>query len=298
MSEDQLTFTNPVTRYPAIRPPKQSQPEPGLDRDLEPQADHGEDTYRGTGRLEGRKALITGADSGIGAGVTIAFAREGADIAMAYLPVEEPDATRIAGFAHDAGRTVAKLPGDLTDKNYCVGLPQAAADALGGLDIVVNNASRQIYVENLEDLEDEQWLNTFDANVTAMFRVTKAALPLLKPGASIINTTSIVAYKSSPGLVDYVATKAAISAFTRAVGAQLAPRGIRVNCVAPGPIWTPLQPSHGKAQEDLVEFGLDTPLGRAGQPTEVAPAFVFLASSESSYVTGSTVSVTGGGFTP
>lgn len=297
-SSDQYTFQNPVTRYPSISPPKQDQPEPGLDRDLEPQTDRGEASYRGTGRLTGRKALITGADSGIGAAVAIAFAREGADVALSYLPAEEPDAQKIAALIRDAGQKAAALPGDISAASAARELVTNAVEQLGGLDIIVNNAGRQIAVDRLEDLSDEQFEGTFKTNVFAMFWITKAALPHLAPGATIINTTSVQAYNPSPTLIDYAATKAAINNFTKGLAQQLAPRGIRVNAVAPGPIWTPLQVSDGQPKEALPTFGKDTPLGRAGQPTELAPAFVFLASPESSYVSGETLNVNGGTPTP
>jgi NAD(P)-dependent dehydrogenase (short-subunit alcohol dehydrogenase family) len=294
VAQDQYTFQDPVKRYPSIEPPEQDQPEPGLDKELVPHTDRGEDTYRGTGRLEGRKALITGSDSGIGAAVAIAFAREGADVAMSYLPEEEEDAKVVAELIEKEGRKVVQLPGDLTDSATCRDVVQRAADGLGGLDILVNNAGRQIAVKKLEDLSDEQFDRTFKTNIYAFFWITKAALAHLQPGSSIINTTSIQAYMPSPTLIDYAATKGAINNFTKGLAQQLAPRGIRVNAVAPGPFWTPLQVSDGQPKEELPEFGKSTPIGRAGQPTELAPAYVFLASSESSYVMGETLNVNGG----
>ena len=294
---DQLTFTNPVTRFPDITPPKQDQPEPGLDAELTPGTDRGEESYRGTGRLEGRRALITGADSGIGAAVAIAFAREGADVALNYLPQEE-DAQHIAGVIREAGHTAVLLPGDLTDADFCRRLVEDAVEGLGGLDALVNNAGRQIAVESLEEIDDQQWEDTYAVNIHAMFRITQAALKHLPAGSTIVNSTSIQAYQPSPTLVDYASTKAAINNFTKGLAQQLAPRGIRVNAVAPGPIWTPLQVSDGQPKEALPEFGQSTPLGRAGQPTELAPAYVFLTSSESSYVLGETLAVTGGSPTP
>lgn len=293
-NKDQYTFQNPVTRYPSISPPIQDQPEPGLDRDLKPHTDRGEKSYRGTGRLVGRKALITGADSGIGAAVAIAFAREGADVALSYLPVEEPDAQKVAAIIRECGQNAVALPGDISEASTARELVANAVEQLGGLDIVVNNAGRQIAVEKLEDLSDEQFEETFKTNIFAMFWITKAALPHLAPGSTIINTTSIQAYNPSPTLIDYASTKAAINNFSKGLAQQLAPRGIRVNAVAPGPIWTPLQVSDGQPKEALPKFGKDTPLGRAGQPTELAPAFVFLASPESSYVSGETLNVNGG----
>ncbi|GAA4525807.1 SDR family oxidoreductase [Brachybacterium paraconglomeratum] len=295
---DQLTFTDPVTRFPDITPPKQDQPEPGLDAELIPGTDRGEESYRGTGRLKGRKALITGADSGIGAAVAIAFAREGADVALNYLPQEEEDAQHIAEVIRKEGRKAVLLPGDLIDADFCRSLVADAVRELDGLDALVNNAGRQIAVESLEEIEDQQWVDTFAVNIHAMFRITQAALPHLPAGSTIVNTTSIQAYQPSPTLVDYASTKAAINNFTKGLAQQVASRGIRVNAVAPGPIWTPLQVSDGQPKEALPEFGKDTPLGRAGQPTELAPAYVFLTSPESSYVLGETLAVTGGSPTP
>lgn len=265
---------------------------------MTPQADLGEKSYRGTGRLQGRKALITGGDSGIGAATAIAFAREGADVAITYLPEEETDARKVAAVIEAEGRTVATIPGDLRDRQFCTDVVNTAVTALGGLDILVNNGGKQVAVPSIEEITDEQVEATFDVNIQAMFRLVKAALPHLPKGATIINTTSVEAYSPSNNLLDYASTKAAINNFTKNLAAQLAPRGIRVNAVAPGPIWTPLQPSGGQLPEDLPEFGLSTPLGRAGQPTELAPAYVFLASPESSYVVGATIPVTGGMITP
>ncbi|WP_457101939.1 SDR family oxidoreductase [Microbacterium sp. P5_E9] len=294
MTRDQYTLTDPTALYRDIQPEKQHQPEPGLDAKLHPRPDLGEDTYRGTGRLTGRKALITGADSGIGAAVAIAFAREGAAVAMSYLPSEEPDAQRIAGIIRDAGVTVAQLPGDLRDAEYCRALVDRTVEELGGIDILVNNGGKQIFNEDLTTLDDEQFDDTFKTNVYAMFWITKAALPHLKPGSSIINTTSIQAYKPSDILIDYASTKATINAFTKALAQQVAPKGIRVNAVAPGPVWTVLQVTDGQPQDKIAHFGENTPLGRMGQPAELAPAYVFLASAESSYVVGETLNVNGG----
>jgi NAD(P)-dependent dehydrogenase (short-subunit alcohol dehydrogenase family) len=298
MTRDQYTFTNPAELYADFAPKKQKQPEPGLDAELNPKADLGEKTYRGTGRLSGRKALITGADSGIGAATAIAFAREGADVAMSYLPEEQVDAQRIAQLIQDAGVKALTLPGDLRDPEYCRKLVEDAVNGLGGLDIVVNNGGKQVYNEDLETLDDEQFDDTFKTNVYAMFWITKAALPHLPAGSAIINTTSVQAYKPSEILVDYASTKATINTFTKALAQQLAPMGIRVNAVAPGPIWTPLQVTEGQPQEKIAEFGEQTAIGRAGQPAELAPAYVFLASAESSYVIGETLNVNGGTPTP
>ena len=293
-STDQYTFQNPVTRFESITPPAEHTPEPGLDADMGIKADRGETSYRGTGRLAGRKALITGSDSGIGAAVAIAYAREGADVALSYLPEEEEDAQVIKGLIEEAGRKAVCLPGDLKDADYCISVVQQAAEALGGLDILVNNAGKQVAVESLEELSDEQLDHTYKTNIYSFFRVTKEALKHLPAGSSIINSTSIQAYEPSPTLVDYASTKAAINNFTKGLAQQLAPKGIRVNAVAPGPIWTPLQPSGGQPKDALPEFGKSTPLGRAGQPTELAPAYVFLASAEASYVVGETLNVNGG----
>ncbi|AUZ86538.1 NAD(P)-dependent dehydrogenase [Arthrobacter agilis] len=293
-STDQYTFQNPVTRFESITPQAKQTAEPGLESDLEIKADRGETSYRGTGRLQGRKALITGSDSGIGAAVAIAYAREGADVALSYLPEEEEDAQVVKGIIEAEGRTAVCIPGDLKDPAYCTALVQQAVDGLGGLDILVNNAGKQVAVESLEELSDEQLDHTYKTNIYSFFRVTREALKHLQPGSAIINSTSIQAYEPSPTLVDYASTKAAINNFTKGLAQQLAPKGIRVNAVAPGPIWTPLQPSGGQPAEALPEFGKDTPLGRAGQPTELAPAYVFLASSEASYVLGETLNVNGG----
>ncbi|SEA32020.1 glucose 1-dehydrogenase [Leifsonia sp. 21MFCrub1.1] len=298
MPENQYTFDNPVDRYPAISPDEEQVPEPGLESDLSPRADLGEDSYVGSGRLTGRKAIVTGGDSGIGAAAAIAFAREGADVAIVYLPEEEEDAQRVAGLIRDAGRTAVAIPGDLKERAFSDEIVKRTLDELGGIDILVNNAGKQIAAESLTDIPDDQFDHTMKTNVYAMFWLTRAALPHLPAGATIINTTSIQAYQPGEQLVDYATTKAAINAFTKALAQQLAPKGIRVNAVAPGPIWTPLQVSKGQPAEAIPEFGQQTPLGRPGQPAELAPAYVFLASPESSYVIGETLSVTGGMPTP
>ncbi|WP_200936906.1 glucose 1-dehydrogenase [Leifsonia sp. Root112D2] len=281
-----------------MEPPAQTQPEPGIEQKLEPTPDLGEFTYRGTGRLTGRKALITGADSGIGAAVAIAFAREGADIALSYMPEEETDARRIASLVQDAGRIAVMIPGDIGNAEHCRSAVERAVSELNGLDILVNNAGKQLYCDNLEDLSDEQFDQTMRTNVYAMFWLTKAALPHMVAGSTIINTTSIQAYSPAPILVDYATSKSAINTFTKALAQQLGPKGIRVNAVAPGPVWTALQVSGGQPPEKLPEFGKSTPLGRAGQPAELAPAYVFLASAESSFVAGETLGVTGGKIIP
>jgi len=298
MSKNQYEMQDPTKQYPVMDIPEQRQPEPGLDAKLRPKADHGQDSYEGHGRLKGRKALITGSDSGIGRAVAIAFAREGADIVLNYLPEEEEDAQETVRICERAGGTVAAFPGDISSEAFCKELVASTADALGTIDILINNAGKQIYVDSLEDLKTDQLEKTFATNVFALFWITKAALAHMPAGASIINTASIQAYQPSPGLLDYASTKAAIVAFTHGLAKQLGPKGIRVNAVAPGPIWTPLQPSYGQPMEKLTKFGQDTPLGRAGQPAELAPVYVFLASQESSYVTGEVMGVTGGNHLP
>lgn len=295
---DQYDMQNPNKQYPRLDIPPQHQPEPGLDAKLKPMADHGQTTYRGAGRLKGRKAAITGGDSGIGRAVAIAFVREGADVVLNYLPAEEVDARETARICEESGQRVVCVPGDISEEKFCDKLIQTTVKELGGIDILVNNAGKQVYVESIEDLTTEQLKKTFEVNIFSMFWLSKAAVSHMKPGSAIINTASIQAYQPSEGLLDYASTKAAIVAFTHGLGKQLAPKGIRVNAVAPGPIWTPLQPSYGQPMEKLVKFGQNTPLGRPGQPAEVAPAFVFLASQESSYITGEVIGVTGGNHLP
>jgi len=297
--EDQYTFDDPRSRYPRITPPVQQQEEPGLQSEMEPVPDLGEDTYRGTGRLTGRKALITGADSGIGGAVAIAFAREGADIAMAYLPQEESDADHVAAQVEAAGRKVSRHPGDLRDPDYCRALVAHAVETLGGLDTVVNVAGKQVWQERIEDVTDEQFADTYTVNVFAPFWIIKAALPHLGPGSTIINTASMESHTPAPDRADYASTKGAIDNLSSGLAQQLIPRGIRVNVVAPGPTWTALQPSHGVDPETLPDFGAsESPIGRADQPAEQAPAYVFLASAESSFVAGETLNVNGGMPTP
>ncbi len=295
---NQYEMQDPTTQYGSLDIPEQRQPEPGLDAKLEPRADHGVDTYEGLGRLRGRKALITGADSGIGRAVAIAYAREGADVALSYLPVEQIDANETIKQIEAAGQKAVALPGDIRDETFCTELVEKATNELGGIDILVNNAGKQVYVDDIEKLNSEQFVDTFTTNVFAMFWITKAAVKFMPKGASIINTTSIQSYQPSPGLLDYASTKGAITAFTKSLAKMLVDKGIRVNAVAPGPIWTPLQPSYGQPMEKLVKFGKDVPLGRPGQPAELAPAYVFLASQESSYITAEVFGVTGGNHLP
>lgn len=292
---NQYEMQDPTKQYPIMEIPEQRQPEPGLDSSMIPHADHGFKNYKGSGKLKGRKALITGADSGIGAAVAFAFAAEGAEVTMSYLPVEQSDADAVkAEIKQCVSGKVHQLPGDLMDETYCRSLVNTAHDRMKGLDIVVNNAARQLACDDLTKLTTDQLKDTFQTNFFSMVTITQEALKYLKPGATIINTTSIQATTPSETLVDYAATKAAISNFTKSLALQLAPKGIRVNAVAPGPIWTPLQPSYGQPMEKLVKFGQDEPLGRAGQPAELAGAYVFLANQESSYITGQIIGVTGG----
>ena len=291
---DQPTNPNPATEYP--RPPfaKQEQPWPGLASKMEPRPDHGEASYKGSGRLAGRKALITGGDSGIGRAAAIAFAREGADVAINYLPAEESDAREVIDLIRKAGRNGIALPGDIRSEAFCQKLVSDAVSHLGGLDILVSNAARQIAQPSILQISTEQFDTTFKTNVYAMFWITKAAIPHMPPGAAIINTASVNAYDPSPEILDYSATKGAIAIFTKGLAKQLAEKGIRVNAVAPGPIWTPLQPSGGQPPQKLPAFGADTPLGRPGQPVELAPIYVLLASHESSYATGQVYGAVGG----
>jgi NAD(P)-dependent dehydrogenase (short-subunit alcohol dehydrogenase family) len=295
---NQTTMQDTTKQYPPLDIPEQIQTEPGLDAALVPQADHGVDTYEGMGRLKGRKALITGADSGIGRAVAIAYAREGADIALSYLPAEQTDADETIKYIEAAGRKAVTIPGDISSEEFCNELVERAVKGLGSIDILVNNAGRQIYVEDIQDLSSKQFQDTFTTNVFAMFWISKAVLKQMPAGGAIINTTSIQSYQPSPGLLDYASTKGAITSFTKSLAKMVVSKGIRVNAVAPGPIWTPLQPSYGQPQEKLVKFGQNTPIGRPGQPAEVAPTFVFLASQESSYITAEVIGVTGGNHLP
>ena len=261
---------------------------------MQPVPDHGERSYVGNGRLAGRKALITGGDSGIGRAVAIAFAREGADVAINYLPQEEEDAKDVIALIREAGRNAVALPGDLRDAAFCRKLVASAVDGLGGLDILVNNAARQTAQTSILDISEEQFDDTFNTNVYALFRVSKAAIPHMPRGSTIINTSSIQAFDPSKDLLDYAATKAAILSITRSLAKQLAGQGIRVNAVAPGPYWRPLQPSGGQVPDKIPNFGASSPIGRAGQPAEIAPQYVLLAATESSFTTGNVWGATGG----
>ena len=291
---DRLRLQDPRKQYPQPPFPRQPQSAPGLAGDMDPRPDHGETSYRGHGRLVGRKALVTGADSGIGRAAAIAFAREGADVAVSFLGSERADAEQVKALIEAEGRTCLLLPGDIKEEGVCEALVREAVAGLGGLDILVNNAGKQVNQPDADDVTTEQFDQTMKTNLYAMFWITKAALKHMPAGASIINTASVQAFSPSEGLLDYATTKAGIVAFTKALAKQQIKRGIRVNAVAPGPFWTPLQPSGGQPQEKVQTFGSEVPLGRPGQPVECAPIYVFLASQEASYVTGEVYGATGG----
>jgi NAD(P)-dependent dehydrogenase (short-subunit alcohol dehydrogenase family) len=291
-------LSDPTSKYPKPPFPRQEQPWPGLAGKMTPRPDHGETSYKGSGRLMGRKALITGGDSGMGRAAAIAFAREGADVAIAYLPAEEPDAREVVELIKQAGRKAVTLPGDLRDADYIKRMVATAVRELGGLDILVNNASRQQQRQSLAELTDEDFDATIKTNIYGTYRVTRAALPHMPAGSAIIQTTSEQAYDPSENLVDYAMTKAAMMNFTKSLAKQLGPKGIRVNGVAPGPIWTPLQVSGGATQEKIEQFGASTPLGRAGQPAELASIYVQLAAADASYATGQVYGAAGGSGQP
>lgn len=291
---NQYAMRDPRSQYPAPPFPTQPQPAPGLAARMTPEPDHGETSYQGFGRMVGRRALVTGGDSGIGRAVALAYAREGAAVAINYLPSEEEDAASLAALVESEGGTLVRLPGDLTDEAFCARLVADAHEALGGLDVLVVNAGKQVSTASIAEITTEQFDRTFRTNVYAMFWLTKAALPLLPPGAAIINVASIQGFDPSPNLLDYATTKWAIIGFTKGLAKQAIERGVRVNAVAPGPFWTPLQPSGGQPQAAVRQFGGDVPMGRPGQPAEIAPVFVFLATQESGYVTGEVYGVTGG----
>ncbi|HKS58343.1 MAG TPA: SDR family oxidoreductase [Steroidobacteraceae bacterium] len=287
-------MTDPRSKYP--KPPfrKQTQQWPGLVRDMDPKPDHGEHSYRGSGRLAGRKALITGGDSGMGRAAAIAYAREGADVAINYFPSEEPDATEVIQLIKDAGRNGVAIPGDLRDEAFCQRLVAQAVEKLGGLDIVVCNAGRQQARPSILELTTEDFDATMKTNIYAPFWIIKAALPHLKAGASIIGTTSEQAYDPSPDLYDYAQTKAATMNYVKSLAKQLAGKGIRVNGVAPGPVWTPLQISGGASEQKYANFGSTTVFGRPGQPVELASIYVQLAADDASFATGNIYGSGGG----
>jgi NAD(P)-dependent dehydrogenase (short-subunit alcohol dehydrogenase family) len=289
---------NPADKFP--KPPfkKQTQPWPGLAREMEPPPDHGENSYRGSGRLKGRKALITGGDSGMGRAAAIAYAREGADVAINYYPDEEPDAKDVIALIEKEGRIAVAVPGDLRDEKFSQHLVTKAVAKLGGLDVLVCNAGRQQAHDSILDISTDDFDATMKTNIYAPFWIIKAALPHLKPGAVIIATTSEQAYDPSPDLYDYAQTKAATMNYVKSLAKQLGPKGIRVNGVAPGPIWTPLQVSGGASMEKLEKFGGQTPLGRPGQPAELASIYVQLAAEDASYATGQIYGSSGGAGQP
>jgi NAD(P)-dependent dehydrogenase (short-subunit alcohol dehydrogenase family) len=284
--------------YPKPPFPAQRQPWPGLASKMTPRPDHGETSYKGAGRLTGKRALITGGDSGIGRAVAIAYAREGADVAINYLPVEEPDAREVIALIRAAGRKAVALPGDLRDEAFCRRLVEQAAAELGGLDILVNNAARQQTRPSIAAISSEDFDATMKTNVYAPFWLTKAAVARMGPGAVIVNTSSVQAGDPSEDLVDYALTRAAVLNFTKSMAKQLAPKGIRVNAIAPGPFWTPLQVSGGATQEKVQSFGSQSPLGRPGQPAEIAALYVAAADPALSYSTGQIFGATGGGGQP
>jgi len=289
---------DPQTKYPEPPFPKQKQEYPGTEAAMIPKADHGQESYIGSGKLKGKKAIITGGDSGIGKAVAIAFAREGADVLISYLSdVEDEDARDTAKLVEKAGQKCVVVKGDITSEEHCKKIISDAVSAFGQIDILVNNAAFQMARKSLQDIPSEEWTRTFAVNIHSMFYLCKAAEPHMPPGSSIINTTSVNAYNPSEELLPYAATKAAIQNFTANLSQILLKggKGIRVNAVAPGPVWTPLIPS--TKWEDADIFGEDTPVGRPGQPAEIAPSYVFLASGESSYISGATIPATGGRIT-
>lgn len=293
MSEDQTTQQNPRTQEPQPPFPEQKQEYPGLESEMTPQPDYGLESYRGMGRLQDRVAVITGGDSGIGRAVALAFAREGADVVISYLS-EHSDAEQTVRVVQDAGRKAISIAGDITSEEHCQQIVQRAVDEFGRIDILVNNAAFQMTHESIEELSSEEFDHTFRTNVFAMYYLCKAAMPHMRPGSAIINTTSIQAYQPSPSLLAYASTKGAIVTFTKALSQEAIQKGIRVNAVAPGPIWTPLIVSTMGDASTATKFGQDSPIGRAGQPVELAPAYVFLASQESSFISGEVIGVTGG----
>lgn len=294
-----MTLIDPRKKYPSDFPKEPRQKNPGLDVSMTTAPDLGEDTYQGSGKLEGRRALITGGDSGIGAATAIAFAREGADVAISYLPEEQEDADRIVKLIEDAGRKAVAIPGDLKELDNCIAAVQQAVEGLGGIDILVNNASRQVWNDGILNISDDDFDATMRTNIYSAFRVTKEAVKHMEPGSSIIFTTSIQAYDPSKELLDYAITKAAFNNLAKGLSGELLPsKGIRVNAVAPGPIWTVIQPAEGQPEEVVDNFAQGSDIGRPGQPAELAGAYVFLASEDASYISGETLAVTGGALTP
>ena len=292
---DRKILQDPRTQYPSPPFDAQPQPMPGLVENMAPAPDHGENSYKGSGKLSGRKALITGGDSGIGRAVAIAFAREGADVAISYLEEEESDAETVIDLIKAEGRIGVALPGDISDEAWCRNMVEMAVSDLGGLDILVVNAARQQYREDISELSSADFDKTMKTNLYALHWIAQAATPHLNAGASVITTASIQAYDPSPILLDYATTKAGIVAYTKALSKQLIQKGVRVNAVAPGPFWTVLQPSGGQSDEKVRRFGENSDFGRPGQPIEIAPIYVLLASQEASFINGEVYGATGGG---
>jgi NAD(P)-dependent dehydrogenase (short-subunit alcohol dehydrogenase family) len=295
MTEDQHTQQDPTQQYPQPEYPEQDQRDqhPGQEAEMQPKPDYGYETYRGMGRLEGKSAVITGGDSGIGRAVAISFAREGADVLISYLSEEEPDAQETAQVVEEAGKRAIKVPGDISEEARCQAVVQRAVDEFGKIDVLVNNAAHQMTVSGIADISSELLDRTFKTNIYAMFWLVKAALPYMPEGGSIINVASIQAYQPSPTLLPYSATKGAIVTFTKGLAMEVVQYGLRANSVAPGPVWTPIIPA-SMPGETVSQFGGTDPMGRPAQPAELAPAFVFLASQESSFVNGEILGVTGG----
>ncbi len=293
MSQDQTTQQDPKEQGAQPSFPEQPQNPPGLESEMTPKPDYGEQTYKGFGRLEGKAAIITGGDSGIGRAVALAFAREGADVLISYLPEEESDAQETVRVVQEAGRKAVTVPGDITSETQCEQIVQTALRELGRIDVLVNNAAFQMSHQSIQELTAQELEHTYRTNVFAMFYLSKAALPHMQPGSTIINTSSVEAYKPEPSLLAYASTKGAIVNFTKGLAKEAIEQGVRVNSVAPGPVWTPLIPST-MPPEQVSQFGQQSPTQRPAQPAELAPAFVFLASQESSYINGEVIGVTGG----
>lgn len=294
MKHDMYAMQNPVTEYFHGEYPKQEQPYPGLQGNMTPRPDCGEESYTGKGRLQGRKALVTGGDSGIGRAGALAFAREGADVVISHMPQEAADAAEVKRLVEASGQHAWLYPGDLSRQEYCENLVRFAHESMGGLDLIACVAGHQVATRDISEVSTEQFINVFAVNVFALFWMLKTAVPLMPEGASIITTTSRQAFNPEAALPDYAASKAAIKTLSQSLAKQFARRGIRINVVAPGPVWTPIQISGGRFTEEIPHFGHETPFGRSGQPVELASVYVFLASQESSYLSGAVIGATGG----
>jgi NAD(P)-dependent dehydrogenase (short-subunit alcohol dehydrogenase family) len=293
VTDDQTRQQDPKKQYPQPQFPEQEQEHPGLDSEMQPEPDYGYETYRGHGRLEGKAAIITGGDSGIGRAVALAFAREGADVLISYLDEEESDAQKTARVVEEAGKKAVKVSGDISEEPHCQHVVEKAVEEFGKVDVLVNNAAYQMTFDAITEIPSDLLVHTFKTNIIAMFWLCKAAIPHMSEGSSIINVSSIQAYQPSPPLLPYSSTKGAIVTFTKGLAQEVIQQGIRVNSVAPGPVWTPILPASMPA-EQVSQFGGTSPMGRPAQPAELAPAFVFLASQESSFVNGEILGVTGG----